>query len=146
MARPTKRRRVCGLPRVAEFGPHPCGAAERLMLTVDEYEVIRLVDLLGFTQEECAGQMHVARTTVQSIYDNARHKLADALVNGKMLTVSGGSYEICPKAQGCCGKSCGDRACRHARCTGRACGECSRRNSSQNDANEVFCHENCSDL
>lgn len=146
MARPTKRRRVCGLPRVAEFGPQSCKDAERLVLTVDEYEVIRLVDLLGYTQEECAEQMHVARTTVQSIYDNARHKLADALVNGKMLTVSGGSYEICPKAQGCCGKNCGDRACRRARCTGRICGGCPRRNTSQNDENEVHCHENCSHI
>lgn len=126
MARPVKRRRVCGLPRVAEFGPRPCGDAERLTLAVDEYEVIRLVDLLGFTQEECAAQMNVARTTVQAIYDGARRKLADALVNGKVLSVSGGCYEVCPRAQGCCGKSCGDRACRRARCGGSPCGGCGR--------------------
>ncbi|MBQ8143400.1 MAG: DUF134 domain-containing protein [Butyricicoccus sp.] len=124
MARPVKRRRVCGLPRIAEFGPHPCEGTERIELTVDEYEVIRLVDLLGFTQEECAAQMNVARTTVQSIYDSARRKLADVLVNGKMLIVSGGSYEICPQAQGCCGKSCGDHSCRRAHCSGNGCGGC----------------------
>ena len=126
MARPVKRRRVCGLPRIAELGPHPCEGAERIELTVDEYEVIRLVDLLGFTQEACAGQMNVARTTVQAIYDGARRKLADALVNGKMLVVSGGCYEICPQAQGCCGKSCGDHSCRRADCAGNGCGGCGR--------------------
>ena len=41
-------------------------------MTVDEYEAIRLIDLLGFTQEECAKQMSVARTTVQGIYAEAR--------------------------------------------------------------------------
>lgn len=127
MARPVKRRRVCGLPRIAAFGPHPCEAEEQLELTVDEYEVIRLVDLLGFTQEESAAQMNVARTTVQSIYDSARRKLADALVNGKMLVVTGGCYEICPQAQSCCGKSCGDHSCRHAHCSRQGCGGCQRR-------------------
>ena len=127
MARPVKRRRVCGLPRIVEFGPQPCEAAERVELAVDEYEVIRLVDLLGFTQEECAAQMNVARTTVQSIYDGARRKIADALVNGKMLVVSGGCYEICPQAQSCCGKSCGDHSCRRSHCAGNGCGGCRKK-------------------
>jgi predicted DNA-binding protein (UPF0251 family) len=36
-------------------------------MTVEEYETIRLIDLLGYMQEQCADQMHVARTTVQRI-------------------------------------------------------------------------------
>lgn len=41
-------------------------------LSLDEYETLRLIDFLGQTQEECARQMEVARTTVQSMYDSAR--------------------------------------------------------------------------
>ena len=50
---------------------------------MDEYEAVRLIDLLGLTQEECAAQMNVARTTVQAIYDSAREKLARMLAEGR---------------------------------------------------------------
>ena len=90
MPRPVKRRRVCEPPRNARFGPLDGAPAESVVLTVDEYETIRLIDLLGLTQEECAGQMGVARTTVQALYEAARAKLADLLVNGRLLHVEGG--------------------------------------------------------
>ena len=64
-------------------------------MTVEEYETIRLIDLEGKTQQECSERMEVARTTVQGIYDVARKKLADALVNGKHLNIGGGDYELC---------------------------------------------------
>ncbi len=63
-------------------------------MTVDEFETIRLIDHLDFTQEECARQMNVARTTVQAIYDRARKKLAAALVDCLPLTISGGEYRL----------------------------------------------------
>ena len=72
MPRPVKRRRVCEPPRNARFGPLDGAPAEIVVLTVDEYETIRLIDLLGLTQEECAGQMGMARTTVQALYEAAR--------------------------------------------------------------------------
>jgi len=64
-------------------------------LGVDEYEVIRLIDLEGLTQEQCAVQMEVARTTVTGIYLSARRKLAQALVERKALAVEGGHYRLC---------------------------------------------------
>ena len=64
-------------------------------MTVDEYETIRLIDLEGLTQEACAQQMEVARSTVQGIYIKAREKLAEALVNGKMLLIKGRPYRLC---------------------------------------------------
>ena len=111
MARPRKLRRVCAMPHTCEF--RPCGRqAGTVELTVDEYETIRLIDLLGLTQEACARQMDVARTTVQAIYDSARRKLAAVLVNGKALTIQGGSYHICGHGQKGCGKGCCHHVCK----------------------------------
>ena len=64
-------------------------------MTVDEYEVIRLVDLKKYTHEQCAQQMGISRTTVTEIYESARYKLADSLVHGKVLSISGGNYCFC---------------------------------------------------
>lgn len=104
MARPKKCRKVCGLPCVNRFGPLDGLEREEqtVNMTVDEYETIRLIDLEGKTQQECCEQMKVARTTVQAIYDSARKKLADALVNGKLLHIAGGDYQLCEgKPKGC---------------------------------------------
>lgn len=81
-------------------------------MTIDEFETIRLIDHLGFNQEQCAASMHVARTTAQRIYDEARRKLANCLVAGLPLRIEGGDYAVheptedarppcCPKQQ-CC--------------------------------------------
>ena len=64
MARPIKRRRICALPRTSEFIPNGAENGAAVELTVDEYEAIRLIDRLGYSQEECSQQMNVARTTV----------------------------------------------------------------------------------
>jgi len=75
-------------------------------LTVDEYETIRLIDLEKFTQEECARQMNVARTTVQGIYSEARNKIARFLVEGLMLSIEGGEYRLCQGQDEGCGRGC----------------------------------------
>ena len=60
MPRPTKCRRICELPRRERFGPLDGPPEDAVEMTVDEYEVIRLIDLLDYTQEECAAQIGVA--------------------------------------------------------------------------------------
>lgn len=55
------------------------------MIGYDEFETVRLLDYEGYTQADCAKKMNVARTTVTRMYDNARRKIADALVNSKRL-------------------------------------------------------------
>ena len=92
MPRPKKCRRICALPRCSSFGPLEGAADGRVEMAVEEYEAIRLIDLLGCTQEECAAQMGVARSTVQQVYDTARRRLAQALVEGRRLHISGGDY------------------------------------------------------
>ena len=95
MPRPPRCRRICSAPRVERFCP--CDVAERapILLTLDEYEVIRLVDLKLQTHEQCAAQMDISRSTVQEIYENARRKLAACLVYGKPLHITGGNVRIC---------------------------------------------------
>ena len=95
MPRPPRCRRICGAPQVDTFCPNGCGDAEPILLTLDEYEVIRLVDLEQQTHEQCAAQMDISRSTVQEIYESARRKIAACLVHGKPLHITGGSYRIC---------------------------------------------------
>lgn len=111
MPRPRKCRKVCCLPERNIYGPLNANVSEEqfVIMTVDEYETIRLIDLEGLMQEECASQMNIARTTVQGIYNNARKKLAESLVNGKILRIEGGDYILCNDFE----RSCGGRCCRH---------------------------------
>lgn len=92
MPRQQKRRRIAEYPDHWSFAPDTELAAETLTLTLDEYEAIRLIDYENRTQEQCAAEMEVARTTVTAIYDSARKKLADAIIHGKRLVISGGIY------------------------------------------------------
>ena len=70
MPRPPRCRRICGVPQVDTFCPNGCEDTEPILLTLDEYEVIRLVDLEQQTHEQCAAQMDISRSTVQEIYES----------------------------------------------------------------------------
>ena len=88
MARPRKNRLVYSMPSCEGFVPigyEPGSTVETVVMTIDEYETIRLIDLEGCSQEECSASMGIARTTVQLIYGSARRKLAQMLVVGRPL-------------------------------------------------------------
>ncbi len=95
LSRPTKCRRVCHFPEFLEFAPTEEGLGEPIILTVDEFETIRLIDKEGLSQEECGIQLGVGRTTAQKIYETARKKIADALVLGCSLKIEGGDFHLC---------------------------------------------------
>ena len=89
MPRPPRCRRICGVPQVDTFCPNGCENTEPILLTLDKYEVIRLVDLEQQTHEQCAAQMDISRSTVQEIYESARSKIAACLVHGKPPHITG---------------------------------------------------------
>lgn len=95
MPRPRKWRHVCCLPVHTMYGPLGQQQSDQtIIMRIDEYEVIRLIDYEKLDQEQSAVRMRVARSTVQSIYQVARQKIADALINGYTLKIEGGEYRL----------------------------------------------------
>lgn len=108
MPRPPKCRRVAFIPGITYFQPAgiPQGQMEEVVLALEELEAIRLKDLEGLEQEDCAARMHVSRPTFARILNAARAKVAEALINGKAIRVEGGCYQLVGKV--CC-PQCGRR-------------------------------------
>lgn len=95
MPRPKRCRRICSESINNVFYPSVDNGLEGISLTLDEYEVIRLVDLEGYSHLECAKQMDISRSTVQEIYESARRKIASFIVYGRKLYIRGGDYQVC---------------------------------------------------
>ena len=85
MARTPKCRKICSFPDYYSFIPEDANSKsiDTIMLSLDEYETIRLLDYDGLNQVECANRMGVARTTVTAMYESARRKLVSAIIEGK---------------------------------------------------------------
>ncbi len=96
MPRPRHFRRVGCLPQANYYKPRgiPLAILQHITLTVDELEAIRLADLQGLYQEQAAEKMSVSRQTFGRILESAHKKIADALVNGKALSIQGGHIEL----------------------------------------------------
>jgi predicted DNA-binding protein (UPF0251 family) len=101
---------------------------EKVVLTIDEFEALRLADLEGLHQEAAGKQMNVSRQTFGNIIDSAHKKIADCLVNGKAVKIEGGVYAMGEMREFRCS------ACHHkweeAHGTGRpgACPQCGSEN------------------
>ncbi len=96
MARPRNCRRVGSMPQSDYFKPRgiPLSVLEEVVLTVDEFEAVRLADLEGLYQEQAAEKMNVSRQTFGRIIESAHKKVAEALVRGKALKIEGGEFEM----------------------------------------------------
>ena len=96
MPRPTKWRYVNFIPAVTSFRPVgvPLRLLEEVCLSLEEAEAIRLRDLEGLEQEECAERMKVSRPTFHRVLESARKKVADALINGKATRIEGGNFQM----------------------------------------------------
>ena len=96
MARPRCCRRVSCLPNSNYFKPRgiPLSLLEEVILTVDEFEAIRLADLEGLYQEQAAQKMSISRATFGRTIESAHKKVAEALVKGTALRIEGGDIEM----------------------------------------------------
>jgi len=92
MPRPRHCRRVAEEPRRNRFKPAgiPVRTLEEVIMSIDEFEAIRLADLEGLYQEEASAKMNISRQTFGRILESARRKLADTIINGKALLIEGG--------------------------------------------------------
>ncbi|MFC1504212.1 DUF134 domain-containing protein [Spirochaetota bacterium] len=96
MSRPHKCRRIGFTPDLICFKPAgiPGKILDKITLSIDEYEAIRLADLKDLYQEEAAKKMNISRQTFGNILVSAHNKIADCLINGKMLVIKGGKVNM----------------------------------------------------
>jgi len=99
MPRPCKRRRVRGQPTSCYF--KPAGIRKRELeesvLTIEEFEAVRLKDSLNLEQSECAQKMNISQPTFHRIILSARKKIADAIINGKAIKIEGKNFYVSGK-------------------------------------------------
>jgi predicted DNA-binding protein (UPF0251 family) len=102
MPRPVGVRKIAGSPASPVFKPVgiPRSQLEEVVMTLDEFEAMRLADLGGLYQEQAAQHMGISRTTFSRIVDSAHRKMADAIVHGKALRIEGGAVRV--EGCGCC--------------------------------------------
>lgn len=136
MPRPVKLRKVEYDYQNKYFAPcakGDCRQGEEVQLKVEELEAMRLKDIEGLTQEECAERMNVSRQTFQNIIDQAREKVTMALIEEKAIAVRGGNYtrNICNLTCQSCGnkirmpveetKKCGHCGSEYLACNNDGC-------------------------
>jgi predicted DNA-binding protein (UPF0251 family) len=94
MVRPKICRRIKFEPNITYFKPRgiPLRELEESVISIDEFEAIRLKDLGGLEQEECAKKMNISQPTFHRLVLSARKKIADAIINGKAIKIEGGNY------------------------------------------------------
>lgn len=93
--RPKKYRIVRIDPRISQFSPRGRpGRPDEVCLNLEEFEAIRLADFKGLDQKKAAQSMHISQQTFSRILRRARKTISEALVNGKIIRIQGGSYII----------------------------------------------------
>lgn len=102
------------MPNIKTFGPLDNAANDIITMSIEEYEVIKLIDYEKLTQAEAAQQLDVSRTTVQAIYQSARQKIAQALIEVKTINIKGGNYRLrkkdnCRKNKRCFYENCSSK-------------------------------------
>jgi len=114
MCESRKCRKVHAKPACSCFGPEgkTSKVSGEVRLKLDEFEALRLADAKGLYQEAAAKKMGVSRQTFGNIINSARQKIADALVSGKSIQITGGTIKLTGGGCGCGNHSDGkDHVC-----------------------------------
>ena len=96
MARPEKKRNVLAPPAFNNFKPAGIQMSKlgSVTLTLDEYEALRLADYDKLEHSEAATAMEISRPTFTRLIAKARYKIAQLIVEGKVLQIEGGSVHF----------------------------------------------------
>lgn len=96
MARPQYNRIVHEPPLFSHFKPAGMGVEDmpQIVLTLDEFEAFRLADQLGYSHAQAAEEMGISRSTFSRLIEKARKKVADFIIQGRVLTIAGGSVHF----------------------------------------------------
>lgn len=96
MARPQKYRKICSPPVMLGFRPFGLKAnnSSPVCMKLEEYESIKLIHYSGLQQNEAAISMNISRPTFTRIYNNALRQITRAFVEGRVLTIEGGNFEL----------------------------------------------------
>ena len=93
--RPKKTRIISNEPQIRQFSPRGRhGRPDYVTLTLEEAEAVKLIDLESRSQIQAAKSMGISQQTVSRILNKGRRLLADALINGKIIKLAGGSYSV----------------------------------------------------
>jgi len=93
--RPKKVRFIQKMPKIIQFSPRgKPGRPDEIELTLDQFEAIKLADYQGFEQKDGAKVMKLSRASFGRIVREARFKLSDALVNGKIIKIRMGNVQV----------------------------------------------------
>ncbi len=94
--RPKKTRWIKCAPVERCFKPRykPLNRPQDVYLCLDEFEAMRLADLKELKQVDAAKLMHVSRSTFSRIVASGRKKVADGLVNIKVIRIEGGCCKV----------------------------------------------------
>jgi predicted DNA-binding protein (UPF0251 family) len=96
MPRPFRLRRVRFQPGITHFKPAGVRLSQlnEVILTMGEFEAIRLKDFEDLDQTEAAKKMNISQPTFARLIETARKKIADAIVNGKAIRIEGGHFKM----------------------------------------------------
>ena len=96
MPRHQKNRIIFRPPVFTDFKPVGVrnNILNKIFLTIDEYEAIRLSDYFGNDHLEAAKNMEISRSTFTRLIKNAHKKIAEFFIEGKTLQITGGNIHF----------------------------------------------------